>query len=529
MSELRRSDGEPASLPTGGGVPRGLRFEVRPASARAHPARADIACFVGFAAPRPGRPPRSLIDALREMGWSARVATDAASIPADLPVLIESYAAFDSLFDPVVREGGFSFESYLSGAVRDFFAQGGRRCWVVPVAPVATPVDAAGSLAALDGLLPGFAGGRRSEPAERTTWRGLGHLFGLPEVAFVAIPDLPAVLGAPRAPAVEPLAAVVGIPAFTECVEPMPPPPTGRILRAPGAPRAGAAERVRWRDAIRFATRFLRERRPDISLVAALPLPTAGSEAEVDPLDALVSEGMLDGDGIATAWVQVAWPWVRGGSTASRPGGVAPADGVLAGMIARGALSRGSFRSIAGDRPEGITDLQPRMSRAAERRERPVQRPSADGPRWDFELALEERVCLFTTTPSGIQLLSDTTLTPDPRWRQGGPNRLLSVVRRTLQRVGERFVFQSNGPQTWTRLRRAVTIALEGIDAAGGFGGGRDRFSVVCDRRTMTQADLDAGRLLAQVEFVPVATIERITVVFAVADRGMSEPRGEGA
>ena len=56
----------------------------------------------------------------------------------------------------------------------------------------------------------------------------------------------------------------------------------------------------------------------------------------------------------------------------------------------------------------------------------------------------------------------------------------------------------------------------------GGLGGSTpdEAFEVRCDRSTMTQADLDAGRLVAKVTVLPVAAIERITIVLALSSAG---------
>jgi phage tail sheath protein FI len=49
-----------------------------------------------------------------------------------------------------------------------------------------------------------------------------------------------------------------------------------------------------------------------------------------------------------------------------------------------------------------------------------------------------------------------------------------------------------------------------------------DAFSVRCDRGTMTQNDLDNGRLVAEVSFNAAATIELIRVTLAVETSGTS-------
>lgn len=91
----------------------GISFSVEPPPQVALP-RMDVAAFVGLAA----------------MG------------PLDTPVPIEDAAQFRALFGPAPRlawdaRAGAEHVAALAGAVQDFFAQGGRRCWVVRVAGAA--------------------------------------------------------------------------------------------------------------------------------------------------------------------------------------------------------------------------------------------------------------------------------------------------------------------------------------------------------------------------------------------------------
>ncbi|KFA94334.1 hypothetical protein [Archangium violaceum] len=89
----------------------GIRFEAQPPSAPDELPRMDVAAFVGFAA----------------------------SGPLDHPVLVEDVARFQAIFGqdlPIAwdKERGETVHAYLAPAVRAFFRNGGRRCWVVRVA-----------------------------------------------------------------------------------------------------------------------------------------------------------------------------------------------------------------------------------------------------------------------------------------------------------------------------------------------------------------------------------------------------------
>lgn len=89
----------------------GFRFETLSPPLTEWLPRMDVACFVGFAA----------------------------AGPLDVPVAVESVAHFSAIYGadaPLAwdeERGEHSF-AYLAPAVRSFFANGGRRCWIVRVA-----------------------------------------------------------------------------------------------------------------------------------------------------------------------------------------------------------------------------------------------------------------------------------------------------------------------------------------------------------------------------------------------------------
>ncbi len=91
----------------------GIQFEVVAPPVSETLVRMDIAAFVGFAA----------------------------SGPLHLPVMVEDIVRFEEIFgnDLVLASAADSNEpvyAYLPSAVRAFFRNGGRRCWVIRVADV---------------------------------------------------------------------------------------------------------------------------------------------------------------------------------------------------------------------------------------------------------------------------------------------------------------------------------------------------------------------------------------------------------
>lgn len=527
-----------------------LYFETAVPPAPASPNRTDVACFIGFIARRRGVPlPEGVREELRTSGWVQgpwRQGEDALQSLENLPVTVESWAAFARLFAWEQRplktnqDGGAlaTCATYMGAAVRSFFARGGKRAVIVRVGNPWPYLETSVRRAErrrerLVRLVPDFAD--RSMPAhpfdatDPRTWQGIYHLYGLREVSLLCMPDLP------DACAVEPATPEIGMPppvvqeGFVECSEDEPALLPDRGLRLIPAPRLDGLSFAPWRLALASVRAFLARHQREVVFVAALPLPhvaarrvTGGGwiHAEADMLGFLRRSGVFEPAGrfdagdttLASAFVQLAYPWLCTRAGADLPEGAEPPDGVLAGLMSANALTRGTFHSVAGrfsvPRLNDVHRTVPPISWGA----------GPDSP--SEQLAL--RVCLFAPTPDGITLHSDVTASPDPAWRFGGASRLMGALIRAARLTGESVLFDGNGPAVWTRVRRSIEELLEAFWQRGALGGNSaaDAFSVRCDRTTMTQSDLDNGRLVVEISVRPAASIERITVVLNLASSG---------
>jgi uncharacterized protein len=557
----------------------GVRFETAGAVAASSPDRADIACFAGFVArrraarPTPGASPFTPIPPdvrrwLREQGWDAPAppsrpgpfALDPLRVDAllDVPVPIDGWEVFDRLFawDRRAYPGGAVGGTYLGAAVRSFFAQGGRRCYVVRVGdPWTYGVPRAERLARLGELLPGWGGSDDASAVERTTWRGVAHLYGLPDVSFLCLPDLADAAAAeprPSLPVVEPPPPPER---FRECSVDVPVRAPDRRVRAVRAPRCDEEGFAAWAAAVRHAGELVRVRRREVQLVAALPVPAdelevpgtgetqylpredaslvvrpdSGEEDEeryyaADALLRFLTDGgwlrgaMGDGaPSVASAFVQLAYPWLRTPGSALLPEELEPADGALAGVLARNALIRGSYLSAGGSEAGDVIDVFPTVRRDQLERELRDGSGRSGPPR-----SLAQRVSLFGPTPGGIRLLSDVTTSRDESWRPASVSRLVAAVVRAARRLGEDAAFEPAGEPLWRSVEESLSRLLAGLLAAGALRGAGegDAFSVRCGRETMTQADLDAGRVVARVTLQPAAPVEEIVVVLALDEEG---------
>lgn len=496
----------------------------------------DVACFLGFTRRRASnRLPPSVLQWLRQEGWidapgqPDMVETDGVQDVAGgldhLPIPIDDWPMFERIFD--VRSGLVDADTpsrlpgYLAAAVRSFFAQGGRRCVVIPVehpADLYLRSTANQRFVALQQLLPELAGDLVAvEPFDRSQWRGVGVLHGLEDVAMLCIPDLPWLVG--QVPSwltpVEPPAFARA--EFFECADQLAPAPEQVRASPLTISRCDDNEYAVWRNAVHSVSAFLARHRRDVQFVAALPLPVRDSQANRDPIEALLAwkvlESMAPGpaqeDDDRGRFLQLVYPWIGWSGSRGLPEDLEPGDGVLAGLLARGTLLAGAFRSIGGRQLYDIDRFEPKLSRHQQER-----RPVAD------EAPLIERVTLIGPAPNRFEVLSDVTTTNSAAYRLANIQRLHAVWIRALKQAGELFVFESSNEQTWSDVRRQ----LEGVGLAlyrnGALRGENptQAFNVRCDRTTMSQRDIDSGRLVTEVRYRPAAPLELIRLSLALSE-----------
>ncbi|HEY3706080.1 MAG TPA: hypothetical protein VGL22_13540 [Terracidiphilus sp.] len=511
------------------------------------PARTDVACFVGLARATGAALPDAIVAWLQLHGWTngsnAQPGPTSRSINppfTDIPIPIESYATFTALFDPGGSNASFGTD-YLAAAVRSFFAQGGRRCYVVsmgdPLGPTPGNVQPTASDKAqkLDALLPRVL----FSANDRRNWHGIGHLGGLPDVSILAVPDLP-LLSASDSTLAQGVPVVVeaGPSQFVECSQVQAAGEPNPVFPLP-APRLSPADYDGWSASLQTILQYLAQAGiREITLVAAFPLPqhldpAAASENPSSPALAAdihdaISKEMPENiqpdattpppdAGLSTAFLQLGYPWLRTTGSYVLNESLEPPDGALAGLLACNALTRGAFMDAVKVVPAEIVDIWPSLP--GYELSIPVTPPQWGDGSWK---PLIMRLSIFGFTPSGLRLLSDVTAYPGEAYRPARVHRLVGVISRAARQLGERSVFQNNGPQLWRRVEISLTELMTRLWRMNALEGAStdDAFSVRCDRSTMTQNDLDNGRMVAQVTFTAASTIELIRVTLALETSG---------
>jgi len=516
----------------------GLSFELAPPAVAPDPNRVDVACFVGYVGRRATALPASVHAALVEARWIdgpwARPAVEVEAL-LQLPVVVESWNAFDALFAwdrrPVMQPVGSEQRlcaSYLGAAVRSFFANGGRRALIVRCGDPWPYLEAAGNRAAQRSTRLAALLANASDPMDPASWIGIGHLSGLPEVTLLCLPDLADIC------ATEPAMVDVAVEppnspeVFVECSSNTVAAVEQEVgLRDLAPPRANDEGFLAWRNGLGTARERLARLHREMLLVAALPLPmqnarNAEAWAQADFHAYLENAGVLvepdssnGGRAAASAFVQLAWPWLRTSHSADLPGALEAPEGLLAGLLAINALARGTFRSVAGTPLAAVSGSEPVLAWSG------IAATPSD--------RLARRVCVIAPSPVGWVLHSDVTASADEAWRAGGVSRLMGALLRAARRTGEAALFEASGAALWQRIERTLGHLLTAFWREGALGGAspEEAFSVRCDRSTMSQNDLDNGRLRAEVSILPVAAVERISVVLDLTGGGAAPALAE--
>jgi hypothetical protein len=522
-----------------------VRFEARETVIESDAKRADIACFAGFVARRSDpsdvsrwseipAPTKRWLQSGRYLPGEGTAPLDIGRDPLlDMPVPIDSWQSFDRLFawdQRTLDEAGVVGPTYFGVAVRSFFAQGGAKCYVIRMGDPWVLADPAMIAASeqerrdivwqrLSLLLPGFPGVIQGSPGDRTGAHGIGHLFALPDVAFLCLPDLPDIVSKQPDPvAYPPLAVrVEAEEVFVEWSEGINAAIVTTRQSVAHAPRCDDAGYKVWAQALSRVGEFLRVQGPlrVVQFVAPVPMPVIGSSADPNPAALFFGDDFRDNSWlrVESAFVQVVYPWVKTPWTAGLADDIGPPDGCLTGCLASNALSIGTFRSVANTVVGDIIETVPALA------DHVMAEPVGN----NADLAFWQRVTLIGPTVRGFEVLSDVTTSSDESYRPAQCNRLVSAIVRAARALSEELLFEPNGERLWMRITDRLTAVLTAMWQRGAFNGttpGR-AFTVRCDRSTISDNDLDNGRAVAEIIFSAPASIESIAIRLGISDTGV--------
>lgn len=129
----------------------------------------------------------------------------------------------------------------------------------------------------------------------------------------------------------------------------------------------------------------------------------------------------------------------------------------------------------------------------------------------------QQAVNIFLPERDGIRLTAGRTLALDQTWRQLNVRRLVTMIRRVLDRQMQWAVFEPNNRQLRADISLSLEAFLRQLYRANAFTGDTEAqaFFVKCDDELNPPALVDQGRLLAQVGIAPAEPLEFIVLNIA--------------
>ena len=120
----------------------------------------------------------------------------------------------------------------------------------------------------------------------------------------------------------------------------------------------------------------------------------------------------------------------------------------------------------------------------------------------------------FRTANRGLRLWGARTLSSDPEWKYVNVRRLFLFIEKSIENGMQFAVFEPNTEALWGTVKRSISNFLVTVWRAGGLEGvtQEEAFFVDVGLNTMTQADIDNGRLIVNVGVAPVKPAEFVII-----------------
>ena len=118
--------------------------------------------------------------------------------------------------------------------------------------------------------------------------------------------------------------------------------------------------------------------------------------------------------------------------------------------------------------------------------------------------------------PRGIRVFGARTLSTDPELKYVNVRRYLIYLETSIWKGLQFVVFEPNADPLWAKIRGTIIHFLISEWRSGALMGGRaeEAYFVRCDRSTMTQNDIDSGRLVVEVGVAPIKPAEFVILRF---------------
>jgi phage tail sheath protein FI len=225
--------------------------------------------------------------------------------------------------------------------------------------------------------------------------------------------------------------------------------------------------------------------------------------AILDPKDGLSIEGIREfRETLDSKYAAIYYPWLEVRDPSVKRNVYVAPSGHMAGIYARVDVERGVHKAPGNEVIRGIT----KIAQDVTKREQDLLNPRGIN-------------ALRFFPGRGNRVWGARTISSDSSWKYINVRRLFIFVEESIDEGTQWVVFEPNDEPLWARVRQTITNFLTTVWRNGMLQGATDdeAFFVKCDRSTMTQDDIDNGRLICQIGIAPVKPAE--FVIFRIQQK----------
>jgi phage tail sheath protein FI len=194
------------------------------------------------------------------------------------------------------------------------------------------------------------------------------------------------------------------------------------------------------------------------------------------------------------------FPWIKVYDPRTKTDLLVPPSGHVAGIYAKTDIERGVHKSPANEVVAGATSLQFRITKG----EQDILNPRGVN-------------CMRVFPGRGLRVWGARTSSSNSLLKYVSVRRFLLYLEESIDEGTQWVVFEPNNEKLWGRVKATITEFLTRVWRDGALMGTKpeEAFFVKCDRTTMTQDDIDNGRLIC---IIGVATVKPAEfVIFRIA------------
>lgn len=195
-------------------------------------------------------------------------------------------------------------------------------------------------------------------------------------------------------------------------------------------------------------------------------------------------------------------PWIKVFDQLDKKDIFIPPSGAVAGIYARSDSARGVHKAPANEVVANCTGL------------------SCNYNKGEQDMLNPKGVNLIRFFPnSGIRVWGARTASSNALWKYINVRRLFIYIEETIKASTDWVVFEPNSPALWTAVQGSIEGFLTGVWRSGALAGASpdQSFFVNIGPDTMTQEDIDNGRLICVIGVAPVKPAE--FVVFRITQK----------